>query len=581
MKYRIAENGKSKFFICAHRYEDETVRFAASELQKYLLRATGAVVPYFSDRCREEEYEIRIGERVRGALVAPQNLGEEDYYIKADGAHHIYITGGSSRGVLYGVYRFLEVFCGFRAYTKDVEVIDSFATLDIELDLLTGGPTFEFREAYYRFAFDGDFCAKNGLNANLGDISVAHGGRMKWYNFHHSFRDLVPEEVYFESHPEYFAEVDGVRSRDAQICLANPEVYEIARKKLREWIAENPECRVFSVAQNDNPRRCTCPACLAIEAEEESPAGPVIRFVNALADDIREDYPRVLLHTFAYMYSVKAPRYAVARENVIVRLCTFGCRFDAPFRALAAADPKGQEAAFVRAMDEWRAHTSRLYIWDYSVNFRNYAQPFFHFHVLAENIRDFARCGVRGVLEQGNFAYGGGCAADELKSYLIARLLFDPDTDVDAEMRAFVDAVYGRAAGEVYLEYLNLMEGACMSAPLTIYLYPDAPHITDDLVDKCEEIFTRALALAENAEYRRRLEREYLAVRFLRLARTEVGAEGKDAAVEEYIRDVKSHGITELFERSSVDVAEKALKESRYARTRVPYTEHWLYYIMQ
>ena len=45
MKYRIAENGKSRFYICAHRYEDETIRFAASELQKYLLQATGAVVP--------------------------------------------------------------------------------------------------------------------------------------------------------------------------------------------------------------------------------------------------------------------------------------------------------------------------------------------------------------------------------------------------------------------------------------------------------------------------------------------------------------------------------------------------------
>lgn len=580
MRYRLAENGKSRFFIVAHRYADETVRYAASELSKYLLRATGAVVPYFSDRCHKQSPEIRIGNNVRGLTAAPDTLGEEDFLIEADG-ENINILGGSSRGVLYGVYRFLEAFCGFRAYTREVEVIDRHDTLDIELDRITGGPCFEYREAYYRFAFDGDFCAKNGLNANLGDISFAHGGRMKWYNFHHSFRDLVPEEVYFDTHPEYFAERDGVRSRDAQICLSNPEVFEIARGKLREWIRDNPECRVFSVAQNDNPRRCTCASCLAIEAEEDSPAGPIIRFVNALADDIKADYPRVLLHTFAYMYSVKAPRHAVARDNVIVRLCSFGCRFDAPLRELATADPLGQEAAFITAIEAWRDHTSHLYIWDYSVNFRNYAQPFFHFHVLAENIREFARCNVRGVLEQGNFAYGGGCAADELKSYLIARLLFDPDTDVDAEMRGFARAVYGEAAGDIYLEYLQLMEKACMSAPLTIYLYPDAPHITDDLVAKCEEIFTRALDAAEDDTYRRRLEREYLAVRFLRLARTPLDAAGRDAAIEEYIRDVKSHGITELFERMSVDIAEKSLKESLYTRERVSPTEHWLYYIMQ
>ena len=78
MQYRIAENGKSKFFICAHRYEDETVRFAASELQKYLLQATGAVVPYFSDRCKE------VGVALNGCPRAMEFIEgvpstEEDY----------------------------------------------------------------------------------------------------------------------------------------------------------------------------------------------------------------------------------------------------------------------------------------------------------------------------------------------------------------------------------------------------------------------------------------------------------------------------------------------------------------------
>lgn len=579
MIYTIAENKKSDFYIVTNRYADETVRYAATELQKYLLRATGAILPYFSDRCPEVAPEIRLGNAVRGVTAAPADIGEEEFCIAADGKH-LSITGGSSRAVLYGVYYFLRTFCGFRCYTKDTEVISHFDTLCIELEVLRRAPAFEFREAYYRFAFDGDFCAKNFLNANLGDISVARGGRMKWYNFHHSFRDLVPEEVYFESHPEYFSEINGVRTRDAQICLSNPDVLAISKKQLLRWIEENPECRVFSVAQNDNPRRCTCPACLAVEAEEESPAGPIIRFVNALADAVNERYPRVLLHTFAYMHSVKPPKKAVARDNVIVRLCTFGCRFDIPFTAAAKENAQGNEAALITALRGWRDHTSRLYIWDYSVNFRNYAQPFFHFHVLAENIREFYRSNVRGILEQGNFAHGGGCAADELKSYLIACLLFDPEVDIDREMRGFCHAVYGEAAGDCYLEYLALMEKACSSAPLTIYLYPDAPHITDDLIADAEAIFARAFAAAESDTHRRNLEREYLSVRFLRLARTPMEVDGRDAAIEDFIRDVKSHGITELFERVSTDSAETVLKKSRYAREREGYTT-WLYYTMQ
>ena len=42
--YRIAHNKESDFHIVAHKYADETVRYAASELQKYILRATGAVI---------------------------------------------------------------------------------------------------------------------------------------------------------------------------------------------------------------------------------------------------------------------------------------------------------------------------------------------------------------------------------------------------------------------------------------------------------------------------------------------------------------------------------------------------------
>ena len=191
---RIAENGNSPFHIVTHRYADETVRFAASELQKYLLMATGADLPYFSDRCPMRGPEIRVGPKVRG--MVDSNLLPEGYRIRGDGTH-IYIEGGDSRGVLYGIYGFLERICGFRCFTKDTETIEHTDVLDVEIDDIRGNPAFEYREAYFRRAFDGDFCAKNRLNSNMGDISKARGGRMKWFNFHHSFRDLVPAEELF------------------------------------------------------------------------------------------------------------------------------------------------------------------------------------------------------------------------------------------------------------------------------------------------------------------------------------------------------------------------------------------------
>jgi len=576
--YRIAEYGESDYIITAHQYADETIRFAASELQKYILKATGTVVPYFSDRCPMRSPEIRIGANVRGETGVENDLREDGFRIRACG-EHLTITGSTSRGVLYGVYRFLEIFLNFRCFTEDAEAIDSVDILDVTLDEICEEPAFFYRESYFRRAFSGDFCAKNRLNSNMGDLSRARGGRMKWYNFHHSFMDLVPERVYFDEHPEYFSEIDGERCRNSQLCLTNPAVLEIARQQLHQWIQDNPECRVFSIGQNDNQKRCTCPACMALEEKEGSPAGPMIHFVNALADSIRDEYPDVLLHTFAYQYTLPAPRFVVARDNVIVRLCSIACRYDRPFEELARENPDGNEAVFVNALRDWADHARQLYVWDYAVNFANYLQPLLHFHALAENIRSFRRTGVMGVLEQGNFAYGGGASGDDIKAYLIARLLWDVNTNVDDEIHRFCIGVFGAEAGAFMEKYYRLMESACRSSSLTIYQRTDAAYITDELVEECASLFDEALEAAETPLFRSRVEREQLAVRFLQLTRMEMDVPGRDELIDQFIRDVKAFGLTEIMERTPLTSSRDSMKTSRYAYERP--NRYNLYYIMQ
>ena len=575
--YTIAEHGESQFHIVNHQYSDETIRFAASELQKYLLRATNAAIPYYADCCPMRGPEIRLGAFVRGETKEEVNIHPEGFCIRGQG-QHITITGKTSRGVLYGVYRFLEIFCNFRCFTKDVETIDRFDVLKIELDEIQEAPAFDFREAYFRNAFEGDFCAKSHFNSSLADLSKARGGRMKWFNFHHSFIDLVNPEIYFEEHPEYFSLVDGQRMALSQLCLTNPEVAEVAENTLRSWIENNPECTVFSVAQNDNYRCCECPACQALTEKEGSPAGPVIHFVNKLADAIRDDYPYVLLHTFAYKHTVPAPKQVVARDNVIVRLCSFTCHYNKPFEVLAQEQPDSEDAVFVNALRDWKSHANQIYIWDYASDFVNYLLPFFHFHTMAENIRYFKREGVRGVLEQGNFAYGGGAAMDDLKSYIIGRLLWNPDTDIDPEMTRFIKAVFGEPAAEYMAAYIRLMENAPREIGLHIKQYPNAPWITDELVAESDELFQKAMAVSDGV-YLQRIRREHLAVRYLQLTRLPLNTPGRDAMIDAFIDDVKSFGITEIMERNSLAFSRQCMKESLYTLDREK--RYKLYYIMQ
>ena len=106
---------------------------------------------------------------------------------------------------------------------------------------------------------------------------------------------------------------------------------------------------------------------------------------------------------------------------------------------------------------------------------------------------------------------------------------------------------------------------------------PDAAYLTEDFINDAEQLFLEAVHLAENETYKRRVEREYLSLRFLRLARTPLGTEGRDAAVDAFIEDVRSHGITEIRERRSLAFSRDIMKRSLYMEEN---GGHVLYYIM-
>lgn len=578
--YEIIKDSRCFYTIVGANMSDSCERYAASQLQKYIYDSTGRFIPYVSDLCEKRGPEIFVGLGTRNAsrFITADDidaLGDDGFIIKTLD-EDILITGKTSRGTLYGVYEFLRRFVGFRAFTKDVEKVDNLAELVVPNVYITEKPDFEYRDAYFRFAFDGAFCAKNRLNSTLGDISAEKGGNFKFFNFHHSFHDLVSEELYFESHPEYFALVDGERSAK-QLCLSNPDVLEIATGTVRKWMCEHPECRVFSVAQNDNEAYCTCSECRRVYEYEGSPAGTVIPFVNKIAESVEAERPDVLIHTFAYQYSRSAPKYARPRKNVIVRLCNIECEWQKPFGRIAEENPEGKCADFLKNIREWSKICDRLYVWDYAVDFSNYLQPFPNFYSMAENIRYYKRHGVKGVLEQGNFSYGGGAALDDLKSYLISHLLWNADTDEQQIIDEFCDGVYGKGARYIK-EYIRLISNAVKDYRVTLYDYPDAPYLNEALIDECDRLFVKAEEAAESDAVLQRIKREHLSIQYIKAVRI-ADSEERCRATDEFAAEVRAFRLTEIMERLPLDDSFEYMKKTRYAKDRTG--KRRLYYIVR
>lgn len=78
---------------------------------------------------------------------------------------------------------------------------------------------------------------------------------------------------------------------------------------------------------------------------------------------------------------------------------------------------------FVEDIRGWSAITDKLYIWDYTTNFRHYIAPFPNVLALASNVNFFRDHRVVGLFEQGAYQGRHGEFA-ELKAWLLARRVF-------------------------------------------------------------------------------------------------------------------------------------------------------------
>jgi len=447
----LARKGGSRYRIVLPEQASAAEQRAAELLQEYLRKSTGAGLPIVGETSPAKGQEILIGavRRLPARLAQVQNqLSEDAFFIGYEG-RRIILLGGADRGPVYGAVHLLEKYLGCRKYTPEVEVAPRHEELSLSISEEIQEPASRFRSINTRFARDPGY--KEWLRLDEVQDIYASG----WYV--HTFDQLVPRAEYFASHPEYYCWMNGKRIHD-QLCLSHPEVLSITIDRLRNAMTEQPEKKYWSVSQNDNFSYCQCPACSQVIAEEGSPAGPVIRFVNAVA----AAFPDKIISTLAYQFSRPAPKITRPADNVHIVLCTIEFNRSQPIES----DPGSRD--FVRDIEEWSRLTQNLYIWDYVVQFTNFVSPFPNLHVLQPNLQFFVRHGGYEHFQQSNGQSGGEMA--ELKNWLIAKWLWDPDLDADSLKDDFLRGYYGPAAPFVQ-EYAARLEAELLRSGDRLDIY--------------------------------------------------------------------------------------------------------------
>ncbi len=442
-----------EYVIVVPETASEAELTAAKLLQDTFKEINGTELPVITDDEEATGKEISVGrnDREYDDAVDYEALGDEGVCIKtAD--ETVVITGGAKRGTLYAAYTFLEEYFGYRQYTTELKVIPEAEKLLVPADVdYTYVPPFMFRQTDWYGTTDKQYKVANRLND--GAMAEMYGGGVEYAGpFCHTFSSLVPVSL-IETEPELFAlgVETGERTTD-QLCLTNPKTLAITIETVRKWLAANPDAKFVSVTQNDNSNYCVCDACAEIDAEEGSHAGTMIRFVNAVADDIREDYPDVLVDTFAYTdgYTRQAPEITVPRDNVVIRLCSIECKFSAPMDSGYSEDNE----RFLQDLRAWSAISEHLFVWDYTTDYSSFLLPFGNFGAIQRNLQIFAENNVIGVFEEGVSGRSADGEFAALRCYMLSRLMWDPYQDVDKLMYDFCEAYYG-AGYQYVIDFIN------------------------------------------------------------------------------------------------------------------------------
>ena len=415
-----------------------TVR-AAHELQHYIHAATGIRLSITNE----------LSGRGFAYLGAGADYGPDGYRLIGDG-RRLEIRADGRHGHLFGTYGFLKRFVGVEWYLASFTNIPQVAELKIPAGLdSTEIPAFELRDLCEPTTVKNlDFALhlrlhgrhfEKGYPESVGGESFTMDRVLQ---NSHTFSKILPASRYFKDHPEWYAERDGKRREVAsQLCLTNPEVLEKTIEFVLDRMRKNPGVKYFGVSQDDHRNFCTCRKCAAVDEEEGSQSGTVIRFVNRVAEAVERVDPEVTITTLAYQHSVEPPRRVRPRRNVMVVLCDIACDFSRPFGVSRAPE----NARFARILQGWKKTGARIYIWDYTTNYPYYHAPFHNIDTLGPNLRFFRDNGVRQVYEEGaNFALHAD--SSELKTWMLAELMWNPDLDTDELRDKFIDGVYGRGA---------------------------------------------------------------------------------------------------------------------------------------
>lgn len=453
----------------------EVEAYAASELRHWL----GELAE------RGPDVEIRLG--TRHLELFPEDrafLADSDGFAvrRKDGA--IYIVAPRPRGVLYGVYAFLErnsdliwarplEACG-TVYSRQ----KAFVVRDADF---RERPVFDERGWYICGDLHADAAterwnARMRCNHACADPwcpgararAARLGFRVAGGCGHNLAQFLTRAD--FAQHPEWFGQYEGKRQLPSdrnQFCYSNLEGARAAgRGAARQIGATKHPFESYMIMQEDNDNLCTCETC---QAPFALPDGSLCRPGDAgfkserfrlwfaeMAKVIRAAYPDVRLDVYAYAWTSGATRVPID-DNINIVYCPF-VKND----RRSVLSPENRRWADLA--QRWYRSTTNLVWREYWGCGSEFPRP--NSLVAAEDLKWISgTVGIRRVFSEYvpdgkpmNLDASPSWDASAMEFWVLSRLMWDPRVPVEQYRAEYLARTYRKAAPPMARFYATIAE---------------------------------------------------------------------------------------------------------------------------
>ena len=527
--------GFSKYNVLILSNKPE-LRFAAKELISYLHLKSGVKYEekHLNKKILSKNYFI-LG-------LTDRELEKKEGFVIQKTGNSILILGKSPVAVIYGVYDFLEKYAGIKFLSKDFTTTTKTKKLQKKY---IQNPSFIYREIFIGEGDDPDFSLKlkdNGRYGHRNAIPLKYGNI-----FVQDVDDLVPEDEYGETNPEYFC--------GGQLDFTSKEVLDIAIKNMAKKLKSLNSSQTYYlvIEHEDTDSYCENQRSLKRIKEGNAPSTPYIDFVRQIANHFRSNYPNVKFIALAYLWSLKPPqKYEKLPDNMGI--------FFAPID-MDISKTIEKNKLYLNYLNGWLKITKNLFVWYYITNFNNYFQPLPNLYPISHDLKYFSKKQqIKGVFLEGAYNTFGSDMSD-LKLWVFSKLLWNSNQNVEYLIKEFCDGFYGKASHFI-VDYLKLLQNSFKKnpAPIKAKMPINVSYLNAEFFLKAERLFNKALESVDDEILKNHIKKAKIGLdAILLLRRAELKQEAKEKGLKwfssiylnEILQDFKKIVVKEDISRYS------------------------------